>query len=101
MFTGIVEAMGEVVHKTDTGLTVRAAFADGGAPAVSDSVSVNGACLTVTALEGGEVVDDGYGLRLFHCGVSCRAVCRNSSACLAFYLDAIVLVIVPETVGEK
>ena len=53
MFTGIVEAVGEVVHKTDTGLTVRAAFADGDAPAVSDSVSVNGACLTVTALDGG------------------------------------------------
>ena len=53
MFTGIVEAVGEVVRKTDTGLVVRAAFADGDAPAVSDSVSVNGACLTVTALDGG------------------------------------------------
>ena len=53
MFTGIVEEVGEVVRKTDTGLTVRAAFADGDAPAVSDSVSVNGACLTVTEIVGG------------------------------------------------
>ena len=53
MFTGIVEAVGEVVRKTDTGLAVRAAFAGGGGLAVSDSVSVNGACLTVTALDGG------------------------------------------------
>ena len=53
MFTGIVEEVGEVVRKTDTGLAVRAAFADGDAPAVSDSVSVNGACLTVTEVVGG------------------------------------------------
>ena len=53
MFTGIVEAVGEVVHKTDTELVVDAAFADGDAPAVSDSVSVNGACLTVTEVVGG------------------------------------------------
>ena len=53
MFTGIVEAVGEVVRKTDTGLAVRASLADGDGLAVSDSVSVNGACLTVTALDGG------------------------------------------------
>ena len=53
MFTGIVEAVGEVVHKTDTELVVDAAFADGDDPAVSDSVSVNGACLTVTEVVGG------------------------------------------------
>ena len=53
MFTGIVEAVGEVVHKTDTGLVIDAEFADGDYPAVSDSVSVNGACLTVTEVVGG------------------------------------------------
>ena len=53
MFTGIVEAVGEVVHRSDTELVIDAAFADGDDPAVSDSVSVNGACLTVTALDGG------------------------------------------------
>ena len=53
MFTGIVEEVGEVVRRADGGLTVRAAFAAGGGLAVSDSVSVNGACLTVTALDGG------------------------------------------------
>ena len=53
MFTGIVEEVGEVVRKSDTGLAVRAAFADGDGPAVSDSVSVNGACLTVTEVVGG------------------------------------------------
>ena len=53
MFTGIVEEVGEVVHKSDTELVVHAEFEDGDDPAVSDSVSVNGACLTVTALDGG------------------------------------------------
>lgn len=53
MFTGIVEEVGEVVHRSDAGLIIRASFAADGGLAVSDSVSVNGACLTVTALEGG------------------------------------------------
>ena len=52
MFTGIVEEVGEVVHKSDAGLAIRAsAIMDD--LAVSDSVSVNGACLTVTKTEGG------------------------------------------------
>ena len=53
MFTGIVEEVGEVVRRADGGLTVRASFAAGGGLAVSDSVAVNGACLTVTALDEG------------------------------------------------
>ena len=52
MFTGIVEEVGEVVRKSSAGLAIRAsAIMDD--LAVSDSVSVNGACLTVTKTEGG------------------------------------------------
>ena len=52
MFTGIVEEVGEVVRRSDGGLAIRAsAIMDD--LAVSDSVSVNGACLTVTKTEGG------------------------------------------------
>ena len=51
MFTGIVEEVGRVVSVSETGLAIR-----GGVVmediAVSDSVSVNGACLTVTKIEG-------------------------------------------------
>lgn len=52
MFTGIVEEVGAVVRRSDTGLEIRA----GGIMddlAVSESVSVNGACLTVTGVAGG------------------------------------------------
>ena len=52
MFTGIVEEVGEVVRKTETSLAIRASAALDDL-AVSDSVSVNGACLTVTEREGG------------------------------------------------
>ena len=52
MFTGIVEEVGEVVHKTETSLAIHASDALDDL-AVSDSVSVNGACLTVTEREDG------------------------------------------------
>ena len=59
---------------------------------MSPSLALSGT-LHSRVVDAGEVVYDGYGygLRLFHCGVSCRGVCRNSSACPAFYLDAIAL----------
>ena len=52
MFTGIVEEVGEVVRGTSAGLAIRASGIMDDL-AVSDSVSVNGACLTVTKTEGG------------------------------------------------
>lgn len=52
MFTGIVEEVGAVVRRSDAGLRIRASAVIGDL-AVADSVSVNGACLTVTELEGG------------------------------------------------
>ncbi len=55
MFTGIVEAVGQVVridHRGDlAALVIDAGIASGGAK-VGDSIAVNGACLTVTACEG-------------------------------------------------
>lgn len=51
MFTGIVEEVGSVVEKSETGLGVRASVVTEDI-AVSDSISVNGACLTVTELDG-------------------------------------------------
>ncbi len=52
MFTGIVEEVGSVVEATGAGLSVRAALAADGGLSVSDSVCVNGACLTVTRVDG-------------------------------------------------
>ena len=52
MFTGIVEEVGEVVRRTSGGMAIRASGIMDDL-AVSDSVSVNGACLTVTKTEGG------------------------------------------------
>ncbi len=51
MFTGIVEEVGETIHATDTGLVIgaRAVMDD---LSVSDSISINGACLTVTEIDG-------------------------------------------------
>lgn len=52
MFTGLVEAMGEVTELTPVGpgvrLTLRSALVANGA-ALGDSVAVNGCCLTVVA----------------------------------------------------
>ena len=51
MFTGIVEEMGEVVAATPNSLRI-AGGAAMDALAVSDSIAVNGVCLTVTARDG-------------------------------------------------
>ena len=52
MFTGIVEEVGGVIEVSDTGLAIRASLVMEDI-AVSDSISVNGACLTVTRIEDG------------------------------------------------
>ena len=51
MFTGIVEEVGSVARVEPTGLTV-AGHKVASDLKVSDSICVNGACLTVTALDG-------------------------------------------------
>lgn len=51
MFTGIVEEVGSVVEVSETGLGIRASVVMEDIE-VSDSISVNGACLTVTQIEG-------------------------------------------------
>ncbi len=51
MFTGIVEEVGLVVEASDTGLTVSASLVMDDL-SVSDSISINGACLTVTGIRG-------------------------------------------------
>lgn len=57
MFTGIVEEVGSVVTSGDGRLSVAASTVMGGLK-VGDSVNVNGACLTVTAMsESGFSVD--------------------------------------------
>ena len=114
MFTGIVEAVGEVVRKTDTGLVVRAAFADGDAPAVSDSVSVNGACLTVTEIVGGALRFDTVPetLRRTNLGALCpgapvnlerpmRADGRFGGHVVQGHVDATGAVVSIETEGES
>ena len=55
MFTGLVEAVGEVVERqaTPAGARLRIDSSLGSDLALGDSVAVNGVCLTVTALEGG------------------------------------------------
>ena len=51
MFTGIVEEVGRVAHVEPARLTVAGAKVTSDLK-VSDSINVNGACLTVTALDG-------------------------------------------------
>ena len=51
MFTGIVEEVGSVAHVEPAGLTVSGPKVTSDLK-VSDSINVNGACLTVTALDG-------------------------------------------------
>ena len=51
MFTGIVEEVGSVARVEPTGLTVAGPKVASDLK-VSDSINVNGACLTVTALDG-------------------------------------------------
>ena len=50
MFTGIVEEVGTVGRASETGLTVDASIVMDDLK-VSDSISVNGACLTVTGID--------------------------------------------------
>ena len=51
MFTGIVEEVGRVARVEPTGLTVAGPKVTSDLK-VSDSICINGACLTVTALDG-------------------------------------------------
>ena len=51
MFTGIVEEVGTIDQASDTGLSISAALVMEDLK-VSDSICVNGTCLTVTALDG-------------------------------------------------
>jgi riboflavin synthase len=51
MFTGIVEAVGEVIEATGAGFRIRAATVLADAR-LGDSISVNGTCLTVTTIDG-------------------------------------------------
>ena len=55
MFTGLIEALGEVIDSTPMGGGVRVRMTTALAPelSVSDSLAVNGVCLTVTELETG------------------------------------------------
>jgi riboflavin synthase len=67
MFTGLIEAVGELVAKTPLGSAgpgarggMRVSIASPLAPelALGDSLAVNGVCLTVTRIHGGEVDAD-------------------------------------------
>ena len=60
MFTGIVEAVGELVDRTPTTGGLRLRIGTTLAPELSrgDSVAVNGVCLTVTSADGGEIEAD-------------------------------------------
>src|SRR5262245_38433683 len=56
MFTGLVEAVGEVVDRQSTSAGARLSIESSLTPelALGDSVAVNGVCLTVTSIEGHE-----------------------------------------------
>src|SRR5688500_443104 len=60
MFTGLIEALGEIADVKETGgelrVRVRTPLASELAP--GDSVAVNGVCLTVTLAEGGDMYAD-------------------------------------------
>jgi riboflavin synthase len=57
MFTGIVEELGRVVSREGTRIVVRCPIAASDA-AVGDSVSIDGVCLTVVALDGDQASFD-------------------------------------------
>ena len=57
MFTGIVEEVGSIAEKTPTRLVVRAKTTLEGTR-VGDSISINGACLTVVELRDGTLAVD-------------------------------------------
>jgi len=48
MFTGLIREMAEVVNFSDNILTVKADYQ----PKIGDSIAINGACLTVVAIDG-------------------------------------------------
>ncbi|MEA3259891.1 MAG: riboflavin synthase, partial [Pseudomonadota bacterium] len=58
MFTGIIEAQGHVAALTPSGgdvtLRIHSDELDFGDVKLGDSIAVNGVCLTVTALAGGD-----------------------------------------------
>jgi riboflavin synthase len=60
MFTGLVEAVGDVIDRSDVGggfrLRIRSPFV--AELTLGDSVAVNGVCLTVTRLESGDMYAD-------------------------------------------
>ena len=60
MFTGLIEAVGDVVELSSGAATSRLRIRTDLAPelAVGDSLAVNGVCLTVTLAKGGEVCAD-------------------------------------------
>lgn len=55
MFTGLIREMATVVHFNGSDLRLKAAYR----PGIGDSIAVNGACLTVTALH-----NDGFSVEL-------------------------------------
>jgi riboflavin synthase alpha subunit len=60
MFTGLVEAIGEIadVKETAGGLRLRVRTTLAAELSPADSVAVNGVCLTVTAADGGDMFAD-------------------------------------------
>ena len=60
MFTGLIEALGEIadVKETGAGLRLRIATSLASQLAQGESLAVNGVCLTVTVAEAGEVYAD-------------------------------------------
>jgi riboflavin synthase len=60
MFTGLIEATGRLVERqaTSGGLRLRIASALAGELAAGDSLAVNGVCLTVIAVDAGEIHAD-------------------------------------------
>ena len=60
MFTGLIESVGDVVDAQPTGAGVRLRLTTELAPelALGESLAVNGVCLTVVALDGGDVHAD-------------------------------------------
>jgi riboflavin synthase len=60
MFTGLVEAVGELIERTATAGGFRLRIATALAPELSagDSLAVNGVCLTVVAADAGEMTAD-------------------------------------------
>jgi riboflavin synthase len=62
MFTGIIQATGRIDHREAVGngerIVVDASALDVGDVAIGDSVAVNGCCLTVVAIDSGQLVFD-------------------------------------------